>query len=63
LQTNFGKEIWELYEKGELHPDTILTGEYKEDTKAADVDGVMQQIQAAYDEEQARLERERERDA
>lgn len=62
LQTNFGKEIWELYEKGELHPDTVLTGEYKEDTKAADVDGVMQQIQAAYDEEQARLERESERD-
>lgn len=63
LQTNFGKEIWELYEQGELNPDTVLTGEYKEDTKAADVDGVMQQIQAAYDEEQARLERERERNA
>jgi len=58
--SKFGKEIWKLYEDGELKPDTILTGEFEEDTESADVDDVMVQIKAAYDEEQARLERLRE---
>ena len=26
LKTNFGREIWALYEKGLLSPDTVLTG-------------------------------------
>ena len=56
-ETKFGKEIWKLYEDGELKPDTLLTGEFEEDDQAADVDGVMVQIKAAFDEEQARLER------
>jgi len=56
-ETKFGKEIWKLYEDGELKPDTLLTGEFEEDNQAADVDGVMVQIKAAFDEEQARLER------
>jgi len=62
-ESKFGKEIWKLYEDGELKPDTILTGEFEEDTEAADVDDVMVQIKAAYDEEQARLERLRESEA
>jgi len=61
--SKFGKEIWKLYEDGELKPDTILTGEFEEDTETADVDDVMVQIKAAYDEEQARLERLRESEA
>jgi RIO kinase 1 len=61
--SKFGKEIWKLYEDGELKPDTLLTGEFEEDTEAADVDDVMIQIKAAYDEEQARLERLRESEA
>jgi RIO kinase 1 len=61
--SKFGKEIWKLYEDGELKPDTLLTGEFEEDTEAADVDDVMVQIKAAYDEEQARLERLRESEA
>jgi len=60
LDTHFAKEIWKLYEEGELKPDTILTGEFEEDTKTADVDGVMVEIKAAYDEEQKRQERIRE---
>jgi len=55
--THFGKEIWQLYEDGKLQPDTVLTGEYKESTEAADVDAVMIEIQAAFEEEQKRLER------
>ncbi|MEE9445554.1 MAG: PA4780 family RIO1-like protein kinase [Cocleimonas sp.] len=61
--SKFGKEIWKLFEDGELKPDTLLTGEFEEDTKVADVDGVMVQIQAAFDEEQARLERLKESEA
>ncbi len=55
--SNYGKEMWELYENGELHPDTVLTGQYQESTRAADVDSVMVQIQAAREEEQMRQER------
>ena len=62
-ETSFGKEIWKLYEDGELKPDTILTGEFEESTVVADVDGVLVEIQAAFDEEQSRLERQRENDA
>jgi RIO kinase 1 len=60
LDTHFAKEIWKLYEDGELKPNTILTGEFEEDTEAADVDGVMEEIKAAFDEEQERQERLRE---
>lgn len=63
LETQFGKEIWKLYEDGKLKPDTILTGEYIESADKADVDGVLEEIQAAFDEEQQRLERMRENDA
>ncbi len=55
--SNYGKEMWELYENGELQPDTVLTGQYQESTHAADVDSVMLQIQAAREEEQMRQER------
>ena len=57
LETNFGKEIWQLFEDGKLRPDTVLTGEFEENEEAADVDGVMIQIQEAFKEEQERLER------
>ena len=56
-ESQFGKEIWKLYEDGELQPDTVLTGEFKENTEKADVGEVMIEIQAAYEEEQQRLER------
>ena len=62
-ETHFAEEIWQLYEEGKLKPDTVLTGEYVADTTAADVDGVLEEIQAAFDEEQSRLERIRENDA
>jgi len=58
--THYAKEIWELYEEGKLRPDTELTGNFEESAEAADVDAVVAQIKAAYEEEQARLERLRE---
>ena len=55
--TRFGKEIWALYEAGELQPDTELTGLFTEDETAANVDDVLAEIQAAIAEEEERLER------
>ena len=57
LDTRYAKEIWELYEAGELHPDIELTGEFHEDEQSADVDAVLIEISAAIEEEEARLER------
>jgi len=63
LETQFGKEIWKLYEDGELKPESVLTGEYAESTETANVDDVMIEIQAAYEEEQRRIERLQESEA
>ena len=57
LSTQYGKEMWALYEDGELHPDTQLTGLFEEPEGTADVDSVMLEIKAALAEEQARLRR------
>jgi RIO kinase 1 len=57
LETRYAEEIWELFEAGELHPDTELTGEFEEDAQAADVDAVLTEISAAIEEEENRLER------
>ena len=62
-ETKFGQEIWHLFEEGKLKPDTILTGDFIDQTPDADLDGVMEQIKEAYDEEQRRLERLRESEA
>jgi len=57
LETKYAKEIWALYEGGELTPDTLLTGQFTEDLQAADVDSVLLEIEAAFAEEQERLAR------
>lgn len=59
-QTKYALEMWALYENGELTPDTQLTGLFVEDTESADVDTVLEEIKAAFAEEQSRLERIRE---
>ena len=60
LDSKYAKEIWSLYEDGELHPEVELTGCFAESTEAVDVDPVMQEIKAAFAEEQERQERVRE---
>lgn len=57
LQTRYAKEMWALYQEGELQPETVLTGLFEEDLAAADVDAVLQEIKAALAEEAARQER------
>ncbi len=55
--TQYAKEIWALYEDGELHPEIELTGRFEESALAADVDEVLQVIEAARYEEQERQQR------
>ena len=57
LKSQYGKEIWALFENGELQPETELTGHYAENTQAADVDGVMLEIKSIIEEEQDRKQR------
>lgn len=54
LATRYGKEIWHLYEHGELHPDTPLTGRFAESNKPVDLRGVMREIDDAIVEERER---------
>jgi RIO kinase 1 len=48
--THFGEEMWALYEKGELKPDTPLTGRFVFDTHRADVRAVQLSIEDARQE-------------
>ena len=57
LASKYGQEMWALYESGELTFETKLTGLFKENTIAADVDNVIEEIKAAFMEEQDRLQR------
>ena len=54
LDTAYGKEIWALYESGKLQPESALTGVFEVEAGHADVDEVMQVIEAARREEAAR---------
>jgi RIO kinase 1 len=47
MQTFYGEEMWALFEHGELHPDTELTGKFVFDEHSADVDAVMDSIEDA----------------
>ncbi|MGJ8693332.1 MAG: PA4780 family RIO1-like protein kinase [Thalassotalea sp.] len=55
--SKYAQEMWSLYEQAELTPETELTGLFEESTDAADVDTVLEEIKAAFQEEQDRLDR------
>jgi len=57
LDSQYANEIWSLYENGKLHPEVELTGQFEETAQAADVDAVLHEIKAAFEDEQARRER------
>jgi len=57
--TRYAKEMWGLYEEGELQPETRLTGLFEEDLQDANVDSVLEEIKAVMAEEAERLERVR----
>jgi RIO kinase 1 len=54
MTTDYGHEIWDLYERGLLTPHVELTGRFEGDLGEVDVDGVMREIGDALAEEAAR---------
>jgi RIO kinase 1 len=59
LETEYAREMWKLYEAGELTPQSVLTGRFARDPTAADVDAVLNQIE---DERREALLRQRRRE-
>ena len=45
--THYGEEMWAIYEKGELQPDSKLTGSFIFDERSADVHAVILSIEEA----------------
>ncbi len=60
LKSRYALEMWALFEAGELTPETKLTGLYKENNKSADVDSVVEEIKAAFEQMKAREEGKKE---
>jgi len=54
LQTDFGPEIWDLYQRGLLTPETVLTGRFERKGGTVDVGHVLREIDDARAEEAAR---------
>jgi RIO kinase 1 len=52
--TQYGNEIWSLYERASLRPEVLLSGRFAESTRPPDVAGVMQEISAVRAEHEAR---------
>ncbi|MGY0798782.1 PA4780 family RIO1-like protein kinase [Lysobacter sp. A286] len=50
LSTHYAEEMWALYEKGKLRPDSELTGEFEFDESTADLDSVQLAIRDAREE-------------
>ncbi|MGE0672852.1 MAG: PA4780 family RIO1-like protein kinase [Methylibium sp.] len=57
LPTDFGPEIWDLYQRGMLHPDVVLTGRFDRSTAAVDLGSVLREIDDARAAEAARRQR------
>lgn len=52
--SQYGKEIWQLYQGGLLHPGIALSGQVEADTRPVDVDDVLREVEAVREEEEAR---------
>jgi RIO kinase 1 len=55
LSSHYGPEIWDLYQRGILQPDTVLTGRFEARHGEVDLGGVLRVIGDAKAEEAARL--------
>ena len=53
--SDYGKEIWRLYQAGDLTPDVELTGRIEIDHRIADVDAVLEEVKLALQAEERRL--------
>jgi RIO kinase 1 len=54
LSSRYGEEIWGLYQRGMLQPDTPLSGRFERAARAVDLGGVLREIDDARAEEAAR---------
>lgn len=54
--THYGEEMWQLYERNALSPDTRLTGRYKAPTAKVSADAVLSLVKDAEREERRRRE-------
>ena len=54
LGTDYGNEIWALYETGSLNSEEALTGQFVHESQPVDVESVIQEIDDALAEEAAR---------
>jgi RIO kinase 1 len=54
LGTEYGPEIWALYQRGVLHTDGVLTGRFERASAAVDLRAVLREIDDARAEEEAR---------
>ncbi|MEG2155692.1 MAG: PA4780 family RIO1-like protein kinase [Burkholderiaceae bacterium] len=54
LATDYGREIWALYEHGNLLPTSELNGQFTEIAREVDLDAVLDEIEDAQFEESAR---------
>ena len=57
LSTRYGEEIWNLYERGELHTGSTLTGDFARPSGPVDLGCVLREVDDARAEEAARLVR------
>ncbi len=55
--SQYAKEIWALFEAGNLNPETALTGTFIEEEHEVDLDAVLDEINAAFTEMQERKTR------
>ena len=55
-KTRYGDEIWDLYERGVLTPDSPLTGRFSRKSSGTDVEAIIAEIQASAREEARRRE-------
>jgi RIO kinase 1 len=58
LATQYGNEIWDLYQSGALVNDIKLTGKYRAPTRSVDVRSVMREIDDVRADEAARVQRQ-----
>ncbi|MEQ1590280.1 MAG: PA4780 family RIO1-like protein kinase [Gallionella sp.] len=54
LKTDYGMEMWSLYQSSALTPESILTGHYQRDEKTVDLKSVMREISDTLKDEEAR---------
>ena len=53
----YGEEMWDLYDRGKLEPESPLTGKFKRKTGKANTAAILQEIQDSEHEERARRAR------